>query len=204
MTREELCTTDVLEKIKFTYELFLEMQDKYRQDVIRERNYNFRFCDWNGLGIDVVMCSNRFLIFDEAGDADDCAVFSIEEVDLNHPGWYNSTALRDDCFSISGTESGIILEVGDHETDYGKRSICCYGSFDSGYNDREDIEEKYTEEYFFQQMTVQNIIPFEQFQKELDWYYNSLVRFPIARNHIISINCLDKFDVETLKGFKII
>lgn len=200
MTRTELCKPETFYMLMHVYDVYKKMKEKYQDDIIADRGYEFKFYDYCGTGQNVVMRPEKFLVFDCDAHDDDNAIFSIESFDTEHPTFVEF-CLTNDYFSwFNGTHNtDLCLAVGDHPTCWDKRyiSVCEYSS-------AEEIFEEYTEEYFFQQLTVQDIIPYEQFQNEVNWYYKYISKNFLRKNEMIYIDDISKFNLKTLEGFRVI
>lgn len=198
MTREEFSTPETFYMIRHVYNLYLQMEEKYSHLAGTEESYEFEFLNFRDTGQNIVMRPKYFSVYDESDS--EYPVFEISIVEREHAVWAE--------FSLSDSEvqwyngrynDDLCLVVGDHKTNWERRYISC-----SSGSDAEEVFEEYGEEYFFQQLTVQNIIPYELFQQEVNWYYNLVLPNLIREDIMINISDLEKFKLKTLEGFRVI
>lgn len=198
MKREDFSTPETFYMIRYVYQLFLQMEEKYSHLVDTEESYNFEFINFRGTGQNVVMRPNYFAVYDETDT--EYPVFHIESIKREHAVWAE--------FSLSDSEfqwynarynDSLCIVVGDHPKNWEKRYIGLNSSSDAN-----EVFDEYGEEYFFQQLTVQNIIPYELFQQEVNWYYNLVLPNLLREDIMINISNMELFNLKTLEGFRVI
>lgn len=200
MLRTELCTAQTFYMLMYVYDVYKKMQEKYAEQVAKDQGYEFTFYNYKDTGQNIVMRPDQFLIFEEDADPDDSALFYINTVDVGQPILIvDGGFLSSDNFTwLNQRSTGFCLCVGDHDS-FHKRYV-----FLDEYADANEVFENYTEEYFFQQSTVQNIISYEQFHTEVNWYYNYVLKNTLRSTDVMCINDLPNFNLKTLEGFKAI
>lgn len=197
MNRIEFYTPEVKAEIMKVHSLFEEMQRKYPNVHENDEPYKITFYNYKGLGLDVVMRSDGFFMYDSGGSPDDDAIFKILSRDGEHP-YFDYSIMQKDLFAFTAYDY-FKIEVGERRKDNNWREIVIYQD-----DDVESTLDMFDEAWFFQQMTVQDIIPFEQFKKEVELCYDWYSTFSINQmNHVIFID-IEKFNVESLKGFRVI
>lgn len=189
MTREEFCTPETIFMISHVYEVYKKMKEKYQYSVNSEEGHHFSFFNYRNTGIDVVMNRTGFYLYD--GDS------TIFEIFTEEPPLWVGFDLKDNEFTWYNDYSDFTIYVSDHNA---PKSYFVLDRDD----DSSVILEEYDEGYFFQQMTVQNIIPFEQFEKEVNWFYNYVNPVKIEKNDMIIVTDFDAFDLRALEGFRVI
>lgn len=201
MKREEFSTSETFYMIRYVYQLFLKMEERYSHLKDTEEGYDFSFLNYRGTGQNILMRPNFFGVFDEAdSEYPEHPVFHIETIKREHAVWAE--------FSLSDSEfqwyngrynDSLCLVVGDHPKKWDNRYITLNSS-----SDPNEVFDEYGEEYFFQQLTVQNIIPYELFQQEVNWYYNLVLPNLLREDIMINIPNMELFNLKTLEGFRVI
>jgi len=198
MNRIEFYTPEVKAEIMKVHAIFEEMQRAYPNVHENDEPYNISFFNYKGLGLDVVMRSDGFFMYDSSGTPDDDAMFKIIRRDREHPH-FDYSIMSDDVFAYTPYDS-FKIEVGEKVQGNNWREIVVYQS-----DDVESTLEMFDEAWFFQQMTAQDIIPFEQFSCEValcyDWYSTFNVN---QMDDIIYVGDISLFNLESLKGFRFI
>lgn len=193
MERAELILPNTRNRLMYTYNKFLAMKEKYK-----DKCYKFVFYDYNDSGYDIVMNHNGFYICGTDGRHDDGnEIFSISSANPNSEWLGMSHSLITNYEFVYTGGQDFVNEFGDHK-DIDKREVVLYN-----YDDIEESGEHLTEEWFFQQMTVQNIIPYQDFLKEFELiksFYSSHVK----KYDVINIQYLRDFDISLLEGFRVI
>jgi hypothetical protein len=143
------------------------------------------------------MRSGYFSVYDESNS--ESAVFEISTMDRDSAFW-TEFILSNDSFSwYNGRyNDDLCLVVGDHQKDWNKRYIPVLH-----HSNAEETFDEYGEEYFFQQLTVQNIIEYELFQQEVNFYYKHLLPNLLREDIIINVE-FELFNLKTLEGFRVI
>jgi hypothetical protein len=174
------------------------MKEKYSH-LSEDEGYEYSFYNFRGTEQNVVMRNDFFAVYDLTTDHND-AIFEISTVQKENIVW-NEFSLSDNEFMWYNGKynTDLCIVIGDHEKDWEKRYITCFD-----HSNAEEVFELYGEEYFFQQLTVQNVISYEQFQKEVNWYYNYLLPNLLRENEMIYISNIELFDLKSLEGFKVI
>lgn len=193
MERAELIVPNTRNRLMYTYNKFLAMKEKYK-----EQCYKFVFYNYNDSGYDIVMNHNGFYIYGTDNRHDDGnEIFSISSASPDSEwSWMLYSTITNYEFVYVGAKE-FLNEFGDHK-DVDKREVLVYD-----YDDIEEIGEHLTEEWFFQQMTVQNIIPYQDFLKEFE-LIKSFYSSSIKEYDIINIHYLRDFDISLLEGFRVI
>lgn len=198
MTREEFSTEETFYMIRYVYQLYLQMEEKYSHLTDTEECYDFSFLNYRGTGQNVVMRPNYFAVYDETDT--EYPVFHIESVKREHAVWAEFSLTDSEFQWYNGKHNdSLCLVIGDHPKNWDKRYI----GLNSNSNPNEVFDE-YGEEYFFQQLTVQNIIPYELFQQEVNWYYNLVLPNLLREDIMINIPNMELFNLKTLEGFRVI
>ncbi|AQW88574.1 hypothetical protein FDH34_gp049 [Serratia phage BF] len=187
MTRAELIQSSTMYRLLGAYKIFKEKEKKYKGKL-----YNFTLYDYNDSGYDLECSHHGLYIWPNGEDRDDNQIFSIEY--LKDDQWWVQSLLNDYEFSITPREA-VEINVGDH-LDLDKSNLYVYN-----HQDEEELFEEYPEEWFFQQLTVQDIIPFEQFKEEVK-FCKKILSHGIDEYDRIFIFNLEKFNINLLEGFK--
>ncbi|SOK58311.1 hypothetical protein [Yersinia phage fHe-Yen9-04] len=182
MSRNELIQLSTIYKLLGAYKIF--------KDSRTNTLYNKTIFNYKDSGYDLEISNSGLYIWPTDKERDGNQLFCIEEI--LSTDWWVKSVINDDEFSLCPKEF-IEIEVGDHE-DYEKKYI-----YISKYS--ESIFNTYSEEWFFQQMTVQNIIPFEQFKDEVK-FCEKILSMNIDENDLIYIYDLRDFDIKLLEGFR--
>lgn len=195
MNRYDFYNTNTINKLMYVYNLYKMMEEKYKESIENGQYYNFMFYNYKGLGLDVCMRGDGFYVYDSDAAPDDGAMFSIRRTEDYNIEFYDSIVCNDYFCYKGGWDFSIV--VGD-SIDYKTNRVLV-----DSYADVEDILLERPEEWFFQQMTVQNIVEYEQFQKEIDFCFEFYKR--INDNEIIiEVSDLSTFNLDVLDGFIII
>lgn len=198
MKREDFSTSETFYMIRYVYQLFLQMEEKYSHLKDTEEGYEFSFQNFNGTGQTVSMRPNMFAVYDESYS--DYPIFEISIADKEQAVWAQFSLSHDEFTWYNGKyNDDLCLVVGDHRFNWEKRYISCLS-----HSDAEELFEEYGEEYFFQQLTVQNIISYELFQQEVNWYYNLVLPNLLREDIMINISNMELFNLKTLQGFRVI
>lgn len=196
MNRIEFFTPEVKDEIMKVHALFEEMQKRYPNYHENDEPYNISFYNYKGLDLDVVMRSDGFFMYDSSTGPDEDAIFKIVRRDRNEMH-FDYSIMHNDTFAFTSYDP-FKIEVGEKDNDW--REIVVYQSDDADYT-----LEMFDEAWFFQQMTRQDIIPFEQFKKEVelcyDWYSTLSIN---QMDDFIYVTNFEKFNLESLKGFRVI
>ena len=195
MNRYDFYNTNTINKLMYVYNLYKMMEDKHKESISNDEYYNLMFFNYKKLNLDICMRGDGFYVYEMDADPDDKPIFTISSIEDYNIDFYESK-VSDDYFCFRGGREFIII-VGD-SPDYKTSRVIA-----DSYMDTEEILSEKTEEWFFQQMTVQNIIEYEQLKKELNFCYEFYNRLNDS-NIVIEISDLSTFNIEILNGFRVI
>lgn len=193
MERAELIVPNTRNRLMYTYNLFCTMREKYK-----EQKYNFELLDYNDSGFDLVMNVHGFTIYPTDKERDSNYIFRIEETDQTNEWRYMIDSLLNDHEFLYCAGRDFVLEFGTHKNIDNRETVV-----HNCHDEVSEIDERFCEEWFFQQLTVQDMISFEDFVKEFD-FIKSLYNSHIKEWDIIHIPYLKDFDLKLLEGFRVI
>lgn len=186
MTRSELIQDSTIDSLMNAYRIYKEKGWKYG-----DRFYNFTLYNYKGYGIDLECSHNGLYIWPTDEEHDDNLIFSI--------GFFKSfdisvQSVLDDYEFVINPGVAIEITIGEH-IDVNNSTVYVHDD-----RDVEELLENYPEEWFFQQLTVQNIIPFKQFKEEVH-FCKKMQSLNIDNYDSIAIYDLEKFNINMLEGF---